>query len=1073
MDRDQTAYQSNSTSNTSRYSRQRPYRRADLTTSTEEASTPPSEASGNGTQPRHKKERPPKGSLASRDGDARSSTPPRATASPRQPLSQPNQTQDHPPKSINAASSTTSSNPSPAAATPPQPRSRRAKFRSNLTEPTDNNLEVLSGPSSGPAVQLRKPKPKGPPAPTGDDLTSTLTRVIRTSPFPDCLICFSPIRPEHPTWSCSPSASHDDVLFGNGTEDKPPSQCCWTTFHLKCIRSWAEKSMRDLAEAWRSRGEARPGEWRCPGCQAKRLEVPRTYTCFCHRVQNPTTPRFATPHSCAQSCARPRASGCKHACPLQCHPGPCRPCAVTVRRSCFCGKEQRSVRCSAAASTAPSSSAGSFSCTKTCDRPLSCGNPAHRCLKPCHPAGCSLCTETEQVRCWCGRERKNVACGELVSVDGVECTILNSNGEEERWFGRFGCSQTCDRPFACMHHICSQLCHPPSRIPPPCPFDPERVARCACGRCRVSSISGADLGSVSAHTLLPARTSCSSPLPTCTSPCSKRLPCGHTCKATCHWDTCPPCTEQVERACRCGGTKRQIKCADNHVSASSSITPGSAVPTEFLCNRPCLAFRACGKHQCRRICCPLSSIASAQKSRSKKRRDIPPDVEELGTEEGGLHECDLICGRVMPCSNHRCQRKDHKGPCGVCLKSIFEELSCPCGRTVMEPPIPCGTRLDCTYPCARLPWCGHPAVLHPCHEGIVIAGADTADEGLGPCPAATSDACPPCPVLTNKECTCGKKIVDNVRCSQEKISCGIVCGRLLSCGFHRCERSCHADECGPCTAVCGKARKSCLPAQHPCTQICHAPAACPETEPCLSPVTVTCPCGHLQSIVPCSGTKQKLQCSGECAKMKRSAQLAEAFGISEDKRREGSMGKVIWSDELVMFGRAPANAKFVGLVEKAFEDFVSSSKPTQVLPPMPQKRRKFVHDVASVYRMDTTMVDQEPSRSVQLFRRIDTRIPSPLLSQQIATAAAARVASSGKLAHLQPSSPSAGGSSRVLGSSGVGAWSSPLVQALRAAATSEVRVGSDAATSVAARMAEKAVEGEGNGPVPNDWEDDA
>ena len=38
-----------------------------------------------------------------------------------------------------------------------------------------------------------------------------------------------------------------------------------------------------------------------------------------------------------------------------------------------------------------------------------------------------------------------------------------------------------------------------------------------------------------------------------------------------------------------------------------------------------------------------------------------------------------------------------------------------------------------------------------------------------------------------------------------------------------------------------------------------------------------------------------------------------------------------------------------------------------------------------MYRMDTVMVDQEPHRSVQLIRRIDTRVPVPLLSQQVAS----------------------------------------------------------------------------------------
>lgn len=39
--------------------------------------------------------------------------------------------------------------------------------------------------------------------------------------------------------------------------------------------------------------------------------------------------------------------------------------------------------------------------------------------------------------------------------------------------------------------------------------------------------------------------------------------------------------------------------------------------------------------------------------------------------------------------------------------------------------------------------------------------------------------------------------------------------------------------------------------------------------------------------------------------------------------------------------------------------------------------------LATYYRIDTQLVDQEPHRSVQLVRRLDTRIPAPLLSTTI------------------------------------------------------------------------------------------
>jgi transcriptional repressor NF-X1 len=100
--------------------------------------------------------------------------------------------------------------------------------------------------------------------PSGDDLTSTLIFSLSTPPFPECMICFNQIRPEQPTWSCSPS-------------EEKEAQSCWNTFHFRCIQPWAGKSVKDMEEAWRARGEEKKGEWRCPGCQSKREFVPQKY----------------------------------------------------------------------------------------------------------------------------------------------------------------------------------------------------------------------------------------------------------------------------------------------------------------------------------------------------------------------------------------------------------------------------------------------------------------------------------------------------------------------------------------------------------------------------------------------------------------------------------------------------------------------------------------------------------------------------------------------------------------------------------------------------------------------------
>ena len=47
---------------------------------------------------------------------------------------------------------------------------------------------------------------------------------------------------------------------------------------------------------------------------------------------------------------------------------------------------------------------------------------------------------------------------------------------------------------------------------------------------------------------------------------------------------------------------------------------------------------------------------------------------------------------------------------------------------------------------------------------------------------------------------------------------------------------------------------------------------------------------------------------------------------------------------------------------------------------MPPLKRTFVISLCQVYRLGHELVDQEPNRSVMIRRKIDTRIPSPLLS---------------------------------------------------------------------------------------------
>lgn len=56
------------------------------------------------------------------------------------------------------------------------------------------------------------------------------------------------------------------------------------------------------------------------------------------------------------------------------------------------------------------------------------------------------------------------------------------------------------------------------------------------------------------------------------------------------------------------------------------------------------------------------------------------------------------------------------------------------------------------------------------------------------------------------------------------------------------------------------------------------------------------------------------------------------------------MNTTNYGEDVIGFARA--NMRFLVVVERAFAEFVSSPKRTQVLPHMPPERRKFVHDVS-------------------------------------------------------------------------------------------------------------------------------
>lgn len=675
-----------------------------------------------------------------------------------------------------------------------------------------------------------KPPPKPPKVTTksiADDIATRIHEDIAHNLY-ECPICTSELGRRSKVWAC---------------------ELCWTVFHLSCIKKWSTNEGAAAAQNRQAQdGEtfSAPKAWRCPGCNLSHEAFPTTYTCWCEKEVDPRPLAGLPPHSCGQTCSRPR-KGCPHPCDATCHAGPCAPCtAVGPTQDCFCGRNSSTKRCQ------DTDYERGWSCGEICGDLLPCGE--HTCPLPCHEGLCGACEVKIEGRCYCGKVQSEMLCSS--KDEEMDSKVARDDGSEEEWTGCFSCNDVCDRPFDCGLHSCKKACHPQDSSPAHCPKSPDSVTRCPCGKTRLTDIPG-----------FTPRTSCEDPIPNCLEPCGKMLPCGHSCDQICHTGPCGTCMRRVPIACQCGRN-----------SAMSICHQGDINPPQ--CFRQCKTTLHCGRHACNERCCPGEQNAiERQALRRKLKSHLRPTDEDIEAE----HICTRICGRLLKCGRHTCPELCHKGACNTCREAIFEEVSCNCGRSILYPPQPCGTKPpSCSFPCARPKSCGHPQTAHNCHT----------DE----------ESCPKCPFLTEKECLCGKRVMKNVPCWLTDARCGQVCGALLKCGSHYCKKDCHRPgECEdadkPCQQACGKTKTLC---GHPCSEQCHAPYPCPEKTPCSSTLTVTCSCGRLRQERRCGAAKAvtskgqlqqperlpsltPLTCDDECSRLERNRSLASALGVDIDK----------------------------------------------------------------------------------------------------------------------------------------------------------------------------------------------
>ncbi|KAG9453430.1 hypothetical protein H6P81_006334 [Aristolochia fimbriata] len=599
------------------------------------------------------------------------------------------------------------------------------------------------------------------------------------------------------------------------------SSSCYAVFHLLCIQSWARQASavaaeRAAARLSRAHFPAAPesSDWHCPKCRFEytKSQIPRLYLCFCGKVENPALDPWTLPHSCGEVCDRPLRGDCAHRCLVLCHPGPCPPCPKLVTHRCFCGAREEVRRCNLK----------SFSCNEVCSRLLECG--IHHCSQSCHEGSCPPCRKKGLHHCFCGKKEELRECCD----------------------GKFRCDLPCDRMLGCGKHSCNRGCH--AGPCGDCPLQGKRT--CPCGKVEHKGLA------------------CDVAVPTCGSTCEKMLSCGfHRCPERCHRGPCiETCRTVVWKSCRCRSLKKEVPCYQ-----------------DLVCERKCQRVRDCGRHACRRRCCD---------------GDCPP--------------CSEICGRKLRCNNHKCPSPCHRGACAPC--PLMVSISCFCGETHFE--VPCGIEAGqkpprCSKLCTVTPLCRHGLKCKPhrCHYGACPLCQLICEEELpcghacklrchGPKPAPNPEfslkpkkikphlqpkckpgtPCAPCQEVVLRSCL-GQHIGAErpMLCSDRStFSCSNLCGNLLQCGNHYCEKPCHrivnaesnrpSDNCDECELPCQKERKPLCP--HPCPLPCHT-GKCPT---CKVLIKRPCHCGSLVHVFECTfytelSDKEKERvrsCGGPC-----------------------------------------------------------------------------------------------------------------------------------------------------------------------------------------------------------------
>lgn len=154
-------------------------------------------------------------------------------------------------------------------------------------------------------------------------------------------------------------------------------------------------------------------------------------------------------YSCSKVCDR-KLSCSNHNCLLVCHEGDCKSCQLSLEFIKTCPCGKTDLMEGQRTSCLDEIP----TCKSNCSKPLKCGplSAPHVCQTKCHSGGC-VCKKTTLVKCRCGRIEENIPCKKLTKDNDLRC---KKKCQKFRNCGKHKCNVDC-----CIEieHLCQAACN--------------------------------------------------------------------------------------------------------------------------------------------------------------------------------------------------------------------------------------------------------------------------------------------------------------------------------------------------------------------------------------------------------------------------------------------------------------------------------------------------------------------------------------------------------------------------------------------------------------------------------------